>query len=196
MSDLDQLLRDHARIPAPPALRTKLERRWLGGRPRWIVPAVSALAGALVAAALLLVLRPQPRRSDDLAAEAASDHLRVLVGHGLGVEASDMHQVKPWFAGKLEFTPPLAFLGDEDFPLRGGDVAVFLGHEAAEVVYTRRLHVISLFVFEGGAPSEEHTVRGFHVATWTHEGFGFALVSDVGWDDLRALRDRLTRSSR
>ena len=193
MSDLDQLLRDHARIPAPPALRTKLERRWLRrSRRGWIVPAMSALAGAAIAAALLLVLRPAPPR-EDIAAEAASDHLRVLVGHGLGVEASDMHQVKPWFAGKLEFTPPLAFLGDEDFPLRGGDVAVFLGHKAAEVVYTRRLHVISLFVFEGGAPAEEHTVRGFHIATWTRDGFGFALVSDVGWDDLRALRDRLSR---
>lgn len=193
MSDLDQLLRDHARIPAPPALRAKLERRWLGRRTTraWLVPALSALAGAAVAAALLIVLRPQPR--EDIAAEAAADHLRVLVGRDLGVVASDMHQVKPWFAGKLEFTPPLPFLGDEDFPLRGGDVAVFLGHKAAEVIYTRRLHVISLFVFEGGAPREEHTIRGFHIATWTRDGFGCALVSDVSWEDLRALRDRLTR---
>jgi anti-sigma factor RsiW len=198
MSDLDQLLRDHARIPAPPALRAKLERRWLGRRRAWLVPALSALAGAAVAAALLLlVLRPgAPAREgarEDIAAEAASDHLRVLVGRDLGVVASDMHQVKPWFAGKLEFTPPLPFLGDEEFPLRGGDVAVFLGHKAAEVVFTRRLHVISLFVFEGGAPTAEHTIRGFHVATWTRDGFGCALVSDVGWDDLRALRERLTR---
>jgi anti-sigma factor RsiW len=194
VSDLDQLLRDHARIPAPPALRAKLERRWLGGRRRWLVPALSAFAGALAAAAvMLLVLRPSEPPHEDIAAEAASDHLRVLVGRDLGVQASDMHQVKPWFAGKLEFTPTLSFLGDEDFPLRGGDVAVFLGHKAAEVVYTRRLHVISLFVFEGGAPAEEHTVRGFHVTTWTRDGFGYALVSDVGWDDLRALRERLTR---
>jgi anti-sigma factor RsiW len=195
MSELDQLLRDHARIPAPPALRAKLERRWLGRRRAWAVPVLSALAGALVAAAvLLLVVRPAPAR-EDVASEAAADHLRVLVGHGLGVEASDMHQVKPWFAGKLEFTPPLAFLGDDEFPLRGGDVAVFLGHKAAEVVYAHKLHVISLFVFERGAatPVSEHTVRGFHVATWARDGFGFALVSDLNWDDLRALRDRITR---
>lgn len=194
MSDLDQLLRDHARIPAPPALRAKLERRWLRRRRTWLVPAISALAGAAVAAALLLVLRPAPEAPrQDIAAEAASDHLRVLVGRDLGVVASDMHQVKPWFAGKLEFTPPLPFLGDEDFPLKGGDVAVFLGHKAAEVVYTRRLHVISLFVFEGGAPAQERTVRGFHIATWTRDGFGCALVSDVSWDDMRVLREKLTR---
>ena len=186
-------LRDHARIPAPPNLRRRLERQHLGRSRSWRLPAVTGLAGAIAAAALvLLVMRPvQPRL--DIAYEAVGDHQRVLATRGLGVEASDMHQVKPWFAGKLEFTPTLTFLGDEEFPLRGGDVAVFLGHKAAEVVYTRRLHVISLFVFEGGTPAGESTVRGFHVVTWTRDGFGYALVSDVGWDDLRALRERLAR---
>ena len=33
----------------------------------------------------------------------------------------------------------------------------------------------------------ERTIQGFHVLTWGGAGFGFALVSDVTWDDLRAL---------
>ena len=53
--------------------------------------------------------------------------------------------------GKLDFVPPVTFLGDDEFPLRGGDVAVFLGHKAATFVYARRLHVISLFVFEAAS---------------------------------------------
>ena len=128
----------------------------------------------------------------DAATEAVGDHQRVLAARGLGVVASDMHQVKPWFAGKLDFVPPVTFLGDDDFPLRGGDVAVFLGHKAATFVYARRLHVISLFVFEGDAPSGERTIRGFHVVTWSAGGFAFALVSDVSWDDLHVLRARLS----
>jgi anti-sigma factor RsiW len=183
-------LRDHARVPVPPRLRRRLERRFLGGRPTWLVAA--AAAGAIAAAAVvLLVVRPAPPALD-VAAEAVGDHQRVLAGRGLGVLASDMHQVKPWLAGRLDFVPPVTFLGDDEFPLRGGDVAVFLGHRAATFVYARRLHVLSLFVFEAdGVPSAERTIRGFHVATWSAGGFGFALVSDVGWDDLRQLRARL-----
>jgi hypothetical protein len=51
-----------------------------------------------------------------------------------------------------------------------------------------------LFVFDAAdVPADERTIRGFHVATWTANGFGFALVSDVNWDDLRGLRARLAQ---
>jgi anti-sigma factor RsiW len=189
---IDAALRDHARIPAPASLRRRLERRHLGHGRRWLVPSLTAVAGAIAAAAfVLLVVRPVPPQLD-VASEAVGDHQRVLTGRGLGVEVSDMHQVKPWFAGKIDFVPPITFLGDDEFPLRGGDLAVFLGHKAAAFVYARRLHVISLFVFEADSvPAGEQTIRGFHVLTWSSGGFGFALVSDVNWDDLRALQGRL-----
>lgn len=185
-------LRDHARIGAPASLRRKLARRHLRTRARWVVPGLSALGGAAVATlVLLLVLRPAaPAR--DIASEAVGDHLRMLNGRGLGVEVSDMHQVKPWFTGKLEFVPPITFLGDEEFALAGGDLAVFLGHKAAELVYHRRLHVISLFVFQTPETFDlERTVQGFHTILWTKDGFGFALVSDLNTAELRTLRDRL-----
>lgn len=186
-------LRDHARLPAAPQLRRKLERRHLGVRGHWLVAAVSAAAGAIAAAAfVLIVVRSAPTPTIDAATEAVGDHLRMLVGRGLGVEVSDMHQVKPWFAGKIDFVPPVTFLGDEDYPLAGGDVAVFLGHKAAEFVYHRHLHVISLFVFQADdIVSGERTIQGFHVITWGTNSFGLALVSDLNFDELRVLRSRL-----
>jgi anti-sigma factor RsiW len=186
-------LRDHARKPAPPHLRRKLERRYLEGhRRRWLAPSLSAVAGAAMAALIMLIVRPAPTATVDTAAEAVGDHLRVLGARGLDVESNNMHNVKPWFAGKLDFTPPLSFLGDDEFQLKGGDVAIFLGHKSAAFIYARRLHIISLFVFESsGTPSSERTIQGFHVLTWGTPGFGFALVSDVNWDDLRALQTRL-----
>jgi anti-sigma factor RsiW len=185
-------LRDHVRVPAPPALRAKLERRYLGKRRTWLAPVVSGIVGAMLAAAIvLLVARPAPHRLD-IAEEAVGDHQRVLESRGLGVISTDQHTVKPWFAGKLDFMPQVAFLGDDDFPLKGGDVAVFLGHKAAAFVYARRLHAITLFVFEASdVPTAEQTIRGFHVMTWQAGELGFALVSDVNWGDLRALRQRL-----
>jgi anti-sigma factor RsiW len=184
-------LRDHARVPAPPRLRAKLARRYLAPRRTWLVASLSALGGAVAAAAIVLLLVRQTAPALDPASEAVGDHLRMLIGRGLGVEVSDMHQVKPWFAGKLDFVPPITFLGDDDFPLAGGDVAVFLGHKAAELVYHRRLHVISLFVFQADVPAGERTVQGFHVVMWNRDGFGFALVSDVAFDDLHTLHAKL-----
>ena len=186
-------LRDHARIAAPPHLRRKLEQRHLrGGARRWLVPSASAIAGAAVAALVMLVVRPAPAPELDVASEAVGDHLRVLGAHGLDVETNDMHNVKPWFAGKLDFTPPVTFVSDDEFQLKGGDVAVFLGHKSAAFVFGRRLHVLSLFVFQSDDTlASERTIQGFHVATWSSGGFGFALVSDINWDDLRALERRL-----
>jgi anti-sigma factor RsiW len=186
-------LHDHARMPAPPHLHRKLERRYLArGTRRWLVPSFSAVAGAAMAAIVLLLVRPAPAPAADPATEAVGDHMRVLGERGLGVITNDMHNVKPWFAGKLDFVPPVTFLGDDEFQLRGGDVAVFLGHKAAAFVYGRRLHTISLFVFESSdMATRERTIQGFHVLTWSDAGFGFALVSDVNWDDLRTLHDRL-----
>jgi hypothetical protein len=62
---------------------------------------------------------------------------------------------------------------------------------AAAFVYGLRLHTISLFMFESSPATTERTIQGFHVLTWSSAGFGLALVSDVNWDDLRTLRDRL-----
>lgn len=195
--DADRLIaaavRDHARVAAPARLRRKLVRRFGGRDRRWVLPTLTGLGGAFAAAVImLLVVRPASVGSD-VSTEAVGDHQRVLAARELGVVASDMHQVKPWFAGKLDFVPPVTFLGDDEFPLRGGDVAVFLGHKAATFVFGRRLHVISLFVFEGQASVGERTIRGFHVLTWNAGGFGFALVSDVNWDELHTLRARLSR---
>ena len=54
---------------------------------------------------------------------AVNDHLRVLASqHPLDIESGGIHQVKPWFEGRLDFAPVVSFLGDEEFPLRGGAV--------------------------------------------------------------------------
>ncbi|HTJ85258.1 MAG TPA: hypothetical protein VL400_26255, partial [Polyangiaceae bacterium] len=93
---VDAALRDHLRVATPARLRQRLERRHLGRRSRWLAPAVAAGIGALAAAAIVIVVmasRPAGAPTIDIAAEAVGDHQRVLIARGLGVEASDMHQV-------------------------------------------------------------------------------------------------------
>jgi hypothetical protein len=85
-----------------------------------------------------------------------------------------VHQVRPWFAGRLDFAPVVPFAGDAEYPLRGGTVEYFLDRRAAVFVFGRRLHAISLFVFRPeGLPMPtregeqiEHDIRGFNTVVW------------------------------
>jgi|HubBroStandDraft_6_1064221.scaffolds.fasta_scaffold05458_6 anti-sigma factor RsiW len=207
--ELSAALRD--RLPkrrAPDALRRSIEARLTGEPPRasrgmgrtWGVSLVAAAAFAAAAVVALLLWRPHD--SDAMLAEAVNDHLRVLYSdHPVEIESGGIHQVKPWFTGRLDFAPVVAFGGDDDFPLEGGAVAYFLDRKAATFIFKRRLHVITLFVFRaeglpwpalatqplGGARGTLETSRGFHVLTWRKGDLGYALVSDVDPTDLQML---------
>jgi anti-sigma factor RsiW len=158
-----------------------------------------------LAAALLLLVVGLPRlvelpgtgvRSEDrVAAEAVNDHLRLLE-RGVSVASGGIHQVKPWFAGKLDFAPVVGFAGDDDFPLEGGAVERFLDRKAAAFVYGRRLHHITLFVVRADglrwpAAPEAMSRRGFNTLTWRQGELGYVLVSDVDARDLAELGARL-----
>ncbi|HMG55780.1 MAG TPA: hypothetical protein VK601_19910 [Kofleriaceae bacterium] len=196
-----EALADHVRLPAPQRLRDQLAARHVvvsrarGPWRSWIAP--FALGAAAAAAVAVIVVRPPAADPGDTAGldEAVGDHLRIVSApRPLDVESNDMHNVKPWFTGRLDFVPPVSFVGDDEFVLRGGALAVFQGHKAAAFVYQRRLHTITLLVYADAAarPRDETTSRGFHVIRWAASGgFGLALVSDIGWDDLRQLEDRL-----
>jgi anti-sigma factor RsiW len=131
--------------------------------------------------------------------EAVNDHLRIVSGqHALEVEAGGIHQVKPWFAGKLDFAPVVTFGDDAEFPLQGGAIEYFLDRRAAVFVYKRRLHTVSLLVFRaeglpwpaGGRRSTE-AERGFNVVLWRWGELGYALVSDLDAPELAELAGRL-----
>src|SRR2546422_6406602 len=107
-----------AEWPAPPRARTSFKR--------FVMP-------ALAAAAVVLALTPQlyhrlvvvPGDRNALVTEAVNDHVRLLLSQRpMDVESSDVHQVKPWFAGRLDFAPAVAFDGDAEFPLRAAPSAI------------------------------------------------------------------------
>lgn len=208
--ELTAALRRHLEpLPLPPGVRRSLRARWLGppspGRRTLRVLASMAFGATLALAGVFAI----GGRSHDspMVFEAVNDHLRVLSSeHPLDVESSDMHQVKPWFSGKLDFAPLSEFAGDEEFPLQGGFVGYFIDRKAATLVFKRRLHAMTLLVFQaqglpwpaiartlgGPAGTSRATSRGFHVLLWRRQDLGYALVSDANETDLDALAARIS----
>jgi anti-sigma factor RsiW len=199
----DVLERQLPQHPASLALKRRLAAQWPAAAPaprgwgkRPLIPALAAALMLVVAAPLYF--HTQRGAQPALAVEAVNDHLRILDGRRpLEVQSGGMHQVKPWFQGRLDFAPVVAFAGDDDFPLKGGAVDYFLDRKAAVFVYGRRLHTITLLVMRADGlawpPTPQRTdERGFNVIVWRTGDLGYALVSDVDAHDLSALADRLT----
>src|SRR5262249_14941954 len=107
-------------------------------------------------------------------------------------ESSDIHQVKPWFGGRLDFAPAVAFGGGAEFPLRGGAVGFFLDRRAPGVLSSRPLPAPSPLVvrahgLDSPARPPATASRGFGVIVWRAGELGYALVSDVSAGELRTL---------
>jgi anti-sigma factor RsiW len=132
-----------------------------------------------------------------LAREAIADHVRSLMpGHLEDVASSDHHTVKPWFNGRLDFSPPVPQLESEGFSLVGGRLDVLGGHTVAALVYARRRHLINVFVWPASEPPQPRASesRGYHVRWGEAGGMAFGAVSDLDSAELetfvRAFRAR------
>lgn len=138
-------------------------------------------AGAALAAAVLLTVLPTGRPG--VVGELIDDHVRALQpGHLLDVVSTNQHTVKPWFDGRLDFSPPVKDLAAEGFPLLGGRLDYLHGRDVAVLVYSRGKHLVELFVWpssgEGAEPARADR-HGYHVIHWTAGGMSLSAVSDA-----------------
>src|SRR5882724_6273391 len=129
-----------AELPSPPK-SVPLRPAWNWN---WLTTAMSGAFAVCLALLLLVRLSSEP----PLAQEIVSSHIRSLMGsHLMDVVSTDQHTVKPWFNGKLDFSPPVNDLAAQAFPLIGGRLDYLGGRSAAALVFQRQKHIINLFIW-------------------------------------------------
>lgn len=150
---------------------------------RFLAP---GLVGAIAASLATLALLPAGTQTL-IDQELVSSHVRSLQpGHLTDVQTNNQHIVKPWFNGRIDFSPPVPELADQGFPLAGGRLDSINGKTVAAIVYHRRLHTVNLFVWPAKDAAERSFVKdGFAVTEWSRNGLRFAAVSDVPPTELR-----------
>jgi anti-sigma factor RsiW len=168
-------------------------------RTSWVL---TGLAASLVIISVLIWrLIPtgvSPSQGELLTQEVLSNHLRSLMpGHLTDVPSSDQHTVKPWFAGKLDFSPPVQDLSSQGFSLVGGRLDYLEGRPVAALVYQRRKHFINLFVSPtSGEPGQQGVARqGYNLIHWTRSGMTFWAISDLNSAELQEFARLIEGSS-
>jgi anti-sigma factor RsiW len=135
-----------------------------------------------------------------LVAALVDTHVRsLMVDHLVDVPSSDHHTVKPWFAGKVPFSPHVPELQDQGFSLVGGRVEFIAGHTAAALVYKRGLHTINLFIWpasEQSAGPPLTSYEAYSLAHWTDRDLSYWAVSDAAAPELEAFERAYAAASR
>ncbi|HTV85735.1 MAG TPA: anti-sigma factor [Dyella sp.] len=170
---------------SPAAGNARTRRRWPG------LAMAAGFIGALLltAPAWFYLWQQHGIGANPLAGEVVSSHVRSLQQqHLMDVVSTDQHTVKPWFEGKLDFSPRVKDLAGVGFPLAGGRLDALDGHSVAALVYKRRLHVINLYQWPSTVTTSAAVVtqwHGYTVIRWIAGNMNYVAVSDVNETDLR-----------
>jgi anti-sigma factor RsiW len=200
------LLRELPAERAPDLLHARIERelRTIAAAAR-STPARERIRWTAMAASLVVAigigwlggnLSSQSGRESD---ELVAGYLRVASSeHAVDVASSDRHTVKPWFAGRVDYSPPVHDLTATGFPLEGGRLDVVDGRKASVLVYRHNQHRVMLTVWPSssaaGTAAKIVQRDGFALAQWRHAGFEMRAVSDLAPAEMASFAQAVDRA--
>jgi len=157
---------------------SRLQMRWL---------AIAAVVVGLVFSSVLWLRR----MTGPVLAEVVDSHIRsLMVNHLVDVASSDQHTVRPWFVGRLDFSPPVGDFAAEGFSLVGGRLDCINHQAVAALVYQRNQHVINVLIWPVNRRDTgvQKAFRQRYVILQTNRsGLDYWIVSDLNADELAKL---------
>jgi anti-sigma factor RsiW len=191
--DAPQLKTDDAAPKIVPMTRLTAQRAaW-----NWLAVAASIVLVVMFAWRMLPGLGGSGN-SELLAKEIVSSHIRSLQpDHLFDVKSTDQHTVKPWFNGKLDFSPPVRDLAEDGYPLVGGRLD-YVDHRAvAALVYQRQRHLINVFIWpedeQGDRALRSKSLEGYNMVFWERGGMYLCAVSDLNTGELQQFAQLLQK---
>jgi len=198
------------RAPSPLArrLRRRLRAAASGSQPRalsWLADwnrfGLGFALSFLLGAGVTWIATGQPGGGSDpsLTQQMVASHVRSLMeNHLTDVASTDQHTVKPWFAGRLDYSPPVSTGGAAGFTLVGGRLDYVGGRPVAALVYRVRGHLINVFVWPADRSEQgiqTGSTKGFEVAHLVRRQMNYWLVSDLNRSELANFAEALAGGS-
>jgi anti-sigma factor RsiW len=163
-----------------------------------LIPWAMAAAFLLCAGLLWFKAQSSPSTANEglLVAELASSHVRSLqLNHLLDVASSDQQAVKPWFAQKLQYTPPVWESNDHSFALLGGRLDYVSKQPVSALVYRYKDHLINVFVWPSKInrelEGELSASAGYNLMHWRKNGMACWAVSDASPQVMKEFYEQL-----
>jgi len=158
---------------------------------QWWRFAAASLVVAAASSALTFATTRSPARTP-IANDIVASHVRSLQpGHLTDIVSTNQHNVKPWFNGRVDLSPPVPDLASNGFVLVGGRVDYVGGRTVPVVIYSRRQHLINVYSWPdpGAAAESPRTVtrNGYHLVAWSAGGLQHWAVSDLNEKELNEL---------
>lgn len=198
LADLSAAIKAVGPFPVPEGLHQKVQHLIASAdhgamdrKRRWVFGALAAshIGVAVLGGALAYGVMNGSFSRELNTEEVLSAHVRSLMdGQLVQVTSSDTHTVRPWFAGKVDFSPDVTDFAREGFPLIGARVDYVGGAKVAALVYRHDKHVINVFVsptgwFGVGGVQQSHK-NGYTVVEWRKDDLRYRAISDLNASEL------------